>query len=111
MSQPNVMFEELKKYAIIAGMVASAVTFLERNNADTRTQIAEIHKEVMLLSGKQAVMEKDIEYLKSGLFSELAEPSKEFPKTQKVPSNATSFMFPHPLFFDENLNIKIIASL
>ena len=113
MSQSNVMFEELKKYGIIAGMVISAVTFLDSRNEKLYDKLEEYHLAVIAIDKKTDIIEKDVEYLKSGLFSESLEKiGNALPLQEGKPlKKATSFIFPHPLFFDENLNIKIIASL
>ncbi len=105
------IFEELKKYAIIGGMVISAMAWLDSRNEKIYQKMEEYHLAVIAIDKKQDILEKDIDYLKQGLFSELLPNNNTSPLKSKFPFTPLSFTQHCFLFFDEEKNNEIIASL
>jgi hypothetical protein len=105
------VFEELKKYGIIAGMVISAMAWLDSRNEKIYQKMEEYHLAVIAIDKKTDIIEQDVAYLKQGLFSELLPTTKIPPISTKLPFIPLSFMHHCFLFFDEKQNSEIIASL
>jgi ribosomal protein S1 len=106
------VFEELKKYGIIAGMVISSLAWLDSRNEKIYQKMEEYHLAVIAIDKKTDIIEQDVAYLKQGLFSELT-PSKNIipPIKTNAPYIPLSYMPHYFLFFDEKQNSEIIASL
>jgi hypothetical protein len=112
MATETSLFEEIKKYAIIGGMVVSAMAWLDSRNEKIYQKMDDYHRAVVGLDKKVDIIEQDVMYLKQGLFSELLPNVRQVPPVNKTSEHVPlSFMNHSFLFFDEEQNNKILASL
>lgn len=106
------IFEELKKYGIIAGMVITSLAWLDSRNEKIYQKMEEYHLAVIAIDKKTDIIEQDVLYLKQGLFSELTPNKNNIPPIKSnAPYIPLSYIPHYFLFFDEKQNNEIIASL